>query len=89
MNPPMRLHRFVERVSAAPSLASDDTDASFNGSKRTCSRRAERSFFLDGLGQMAQGFAETLVQLIVVELEKLINAVAGVALSAPRMAAPA
>ncbi|SAL61142.1 hypothetical protein [Caballeronia humi] len=61
---------------------------------------AERSFYLDGLGQMAQGFAETLVQLIVVELEKLtnavvdaiyasINTVAGVALSAPRLAAPA
>jgi hypothetical protein len=50
---------------------------------------AERSFYLDGLGQMAQGFAETLVQLAVVELQKLINTVAGVALSAPRMAAPA
>jgi uncharacterized phage-associated protein len=59
---------------------------------------AEQSFYLDGLGQMVQGFAETIVQTLIVELEKVINAVveaiyssinsvAGVALAVPRMAA--
>lgn len=58
---------------------------------------AERDFYLDGLGQMARGFAETLVQMIVVEIEKLYNAivtaiydsinkVAGVALIVPHAA---
>ncbi|CAB3794522.1 hypothetical protein [Pararobbsia alpina] len=36
---------------------------------------AERIFYLDGLEQMAKGFVETLVQVIVVEIEKIYNAV--------------
>ncbi|MBC8641292.1 hypothetical protein IAG25_31210 [Caballeronia sp. EK] len=59
---------------------------------------AEQIFYLDGLEQMAKGLAQTVIQVIEIEIEKLINAVvsaiydainsvAGVALVAPRVAA--
>jgi hypothetical protein len=35
----------------------------------------EQAFYLDGLRQMARGFVETVIAVIVVEIEKIYNAV--------------